>query len=130
MLPDDQLRFILSLFFTIPLGLILKYMPNNLVVKKYYSIISATLLQYYVYGNELFWALALHFIIYFIIKTKGKQSGFLVSLVSMAALSAYHIYRLITNYGSTGIELSFILMLYVAKYSLFAFSYQDGGLSE
>jgi hypothetical protein len=105
-------------------------MPNNLVVKKYYSIISATLLQYYVYGNELFWALALHFIIYFIIKTKGKQSGFLVSLVSMAALSAYHIYRLITNYGSTGIELSFILMLYVAKYSLFAFSYQDGGLSE
>lgn len=103
MLPDDQLRFILSLFYTIPLGLVLKYMPNNLIMKKYYSIISATFLQYYVYGNELFWALALHFIIYFIIKSKGRQSGFIVTAFSMACLTIYHVYRLLTNYGSTGI---------------------------
>ena len=46
----------------------------------------------------------------------------------MIALAIYHIHRLVTNYGSTDIELSFILMLYVSKYSLLAFAYQDGGL--
>ncbi len=47
----------------------------------------------------------------------------------MIVLGTYHVHRLVTNYGSTDIELSFILMLYVAKYSLLAFAYQDGEFS-
>jgi hypothetical protein len=73
--------------------------------------------------------LLLHVIIYAVIKVRGRQSGFFVTVLSMLALAVYHIWRLVTNYGSTDIELSFILMLYVSKYSLFAFAYQDGGLS-
>lgn len=122
------MRFMLSIFLSIPAGLALRYIPGT-QVRKYYSIILATLLQYYVYQNELFWALLLHVIIYFIIKVRGRQSGFFVTVLSMVALAVYHIYRLVTNYGSTDIELSFILMLYVSKYSLFAFAYQDGGVS-
>ena len=74
-------------------------------------------------------ALLLHVVIYLILKIKGRQSGFFVTVVSMIVLGTYHVHRLVTNYGSTDIELSFILMLYVAKYSLLAFAYQDGEFS-
>lgn len=46
--------------------------------------------------------------------------------MSMALLSVYHIYRLITDYGSWTLDVSTILMGNVCKYSLFAYSYQDG----
>lgn len=129
MLPEDQMRFMLSIFLSIPAGLLLRFIPTT-SARKYYSIILATALQYYVYQNELFWALALHVVIYLVLKIRGRQSGFFVTALSMVALAVYHIYRLVTNYGSTDIELSFILMLYVSKYSLLSFAYQDGGLSE
>jgi hypothetical protein len=129
MLPEDQMRFMLAIFLSIPAGLVLRYLPTT-AIRKYYSIFTATLLQYYVYQNELLWALLLHVIIYYVIKIRGRQSGVFVTAISMAALTIYHVYRLVTNYGSTDIELSFILMLYVSKYSLFAFAYQDGSLSD
>lgn len=44
----------------------------------------------------------------------------------MVLLSVYHIYRLITDYGSWTLDVSTILMGNVCKYSLFAYSYQDG----
>jgi lysophospholipid acyltransferase len=129
MLPEDQMRFMLSIFLSIPAGLLLRFIPST-SARKYYSILLATALQYYVYQNELFWALALHVVIYLVLKVRGRQSGFFVTVLSMVTLAVYHTYRLLTNYGSTDIELSFILMLYVSKYSLLAFAYQDGGLSE
>lgn len=46
----------------------------------------------------------------------------------MIGLLAYHINRLFTAYGSWNVDLSMILMLYVAKYSLFAYAYEDGGV--
>lgn len=122
------MRFMASIFLSIPAGLLLRYIPST-QVRKLYSIILATGLQYYVYQNELFLALLLHVVIYLILKIRGRQSGFFVTVVSMIVLATYHVHRLVTNYGSTDIELSFILMLYVAKYSLLAFAYQDGGIS-
>lgn len=120
-----------ALFLTIPAALAIRYFPNtNINLRKCFSIILATMLQYYVYQNELFWTFALHVIVYLVMLINGRWSGFIVTVISMIALSIYHVYRLIYSYGSTDIELSFILMLYVSKYSLFAFAYQDGGLSD
>jgi hypothetical protein len=64
-----------------------------------------------------------------VIKTRGRQCGFFVTALSMGVLAIYNVHRYITNYGNNDIDLSFILMLYVSKYSLFAFAYQDGGES-
>lgn len=102
MLPEDQIRFMLSIFLSIPAGLLLRFIPST-SARKYYSIILATALQYYVYQNELFWALALHVVIYLVLKTRGRQSGFFVTGLSMVALAVYHIYRLVTDYGSTDV---------------------------
>lgn len=125
------MRFMSALFLTIPAAIALRYFPNlSITLKKCFSILLATLLQYYVFQNELFWTFALHVLVYAVILVKGRNSGFIVTAISMIALAVYHIYRLVTNYGSTDIELSFILMLYVSKYSLFAFAYQDGALSD
>ena len=46
----------------------------------------------------------------------------------MLGLLAYHINRLLVAYGSYNMDLSMILMLFVAKYSLFAYAYEDGGV--
>jgi hypothetical protein len=68
----------------------------------------------------------MHCLVYGLIVVNGRKCGFLVTAVSMALLSVYHIYRLITDYGSWTLDVSTILMGNVCKYSLFAYSYQDG----
>lgn len=128
MLPDDQIRFMLAIFLSIPAGFALRLLPS-FQTRKYFSIVSATLLQYYVYQNEIFWALLLHAVMYYVIKGRGRQCGVFVTALSMFVLAIYNVHRYITNYGNNDIDLSFILMLFVSKYSLFAFAYQDGGES-
>ena len=63
---------------------------------------------------------------YFLIKINPKNSGKKVTLISLALLSVYHIYRMITDYGNWSIDISTIMMSNVNKYSFFAYSYQDG----
>lgn len=128
MLPDDQVRFLVGIVLSIPLSLILRFIPG-LSARRYFSLITSTALQYYVYSNELFLALLMHVLIYFLIMAKGRQCGFFITSISILLLSFYHSYRMYAYYGSELIDLSMILMLHVSKYSLFAFSYQDGGVS-
>ena len=45
-------------------------------------------------------------------------------------LSSYFIYRMFVAYGDWRIDLSFILMGNVSKYSYFAYAYQDGGKTD
>ena len=59
---------------------------------------------------------------------KGRKCGFFVTSISLVGMLSYHINRLIVDYGGWKIDLSMILMLYVAKYSLFAYAYEDGGV--
>lgn len=48
----------------------------------------------------------------------------------MIILSVYHIYRLITDYGSWKIDVATFFMMVVCKYSSFAYAYEDGGKSD
>ncbi len=66
---------------------------------------------------------AMHFIVYGLIKLKGRNSGALITATTIIALSIYHIYRLIVDYGSWTLDVSTILMSMVCKYSLFAYAY-------
>jgi hypothetical protein len=68
-----------------------------------------------------------HLIVYAIIKIKGRNCGAFVTGISIIALSLYHIQRMVADYGSWILDISTILMAMVCKYSLFAYSYEDGG---
>ena len=68
--------------------------------------------------------------IYILILVKGRNCGFVVTLLGMLLLSSYFLYRMIVAYGEWRIDLSFILMGNVSKYSYFAYAYQDGGKTD
>jgi hypothetical protein len=56
-----------------------------------------------------------------------KDCGRNVTMFSMAVLSIYHVYRMVTDYyGSWRIDVATVFMMFVCKYSSFAFAYQDG----
>lgn len=125
MFPEDQLRVALAILASIPISVLLYKLPSA-AIRKYFSIVVGTYLQYYVYGHEVWLSFAIHCLIYTLVVAKGRKCGFLVLLTAIALLSIYHIYRMIVDYGGWTLDLSTILMGNVCKYSLFAFSYEDG----
>lgn len=129
MFPEDQLRVVLTIIASMPLSLLLYKLPTT-DVRKYFSIIVGAYLQFYVYGHEVWISFAMHALIYSIIVVKGRQCGFVVLLIAILLLSVYHIYRMIVDYGGWTLDVSTILMGNVCKYSLFAFSYEDGGKTD
>lgn len=125
-LSEDQIKFITGLILSVPLSFFLRKLPTT--TNRYlYSFIMGTLLQLYVYGTDIWMPFTVHLIVYAIIKLKGRKCGALVTGLSITALSIYHIYRLVVDYGSWILDISTILMSMVCKYSLFAYSYEDGG---
>ena len=80
----------------------------------------------YVYGWDVWIPFVAHLCVYAIIKIKGRKCGALVTGVTIVALSVYHVYRLIDDYGSWTLDITTILMPMICKYSLFAYAYEDG----
>lgn len=125
-LSEDQIKFISGIVLSVPLSYFLRKIP--ITCNRYlYSFIMGTLLQLFVYGYDIWMPFLVHLIVYAIIKIKGRNCGALITGISIVALSVYHIYRLIVDYGSWILDISTILMSMVCKYSLFAYSYEDGG---
>lgn len=125
-LSEDQIKFITGLILSIPLSYFLRKLPTT-PARYWYSFTLGTLLQLFVYGTDIWMPFVVHLIVYGIIKLKGRKCGALVTGLSIVALSIYHIYRLVVDYGSWILDISTILMSMVCKYSLFAYSYEDGG---
>lgn len=129
MLPEDQMRVILMLVISIPLSLMLRRIHNQ-SLRKCFSIVTSLGIQYATYGPQLAIAILMHFLVYGLIVYKGRNSGLFITSTSMILLSAYHIYRLIVDYGSWTLDVSTILMGNVGKYSYFAYAYEDGGKTD
>lgn len=125
-LSEDQIRFIVGILVSVPLSFYLRKLPKQ-PSRYIYSFVLGTALQLLVYGLDIWMPFMVHLIVYMIIKLKGRNCGGFVTGISIIALSAYHIYRLIIDYGSWTLDISTILMSMVCKYSLFAYAYQDGG---
>jgi lysophospholipid acyltransferase len=126
MLTPDVLKFLSGILLSIPLSFILRYIPHY-QIRKYYSLILGVLLEYYVYDYALMLSIALHVVMYFLIKhVDRKHCGLFALLTSMILVSGFHVYVMIVDYGRWEIDVSTILMMSICKYSLFAFSYQDG----
>lgn len=68
----------------------------------------------------------MHILVYLLVKINPRRCGKHVTVVSLVLLSIYHVYRMIVDYGGWTMDISTIMMSNVNKYSLFAYSYQDG----
>ena len=91
-----------------------------------YSFTLGTLIQFYVYGTDIYLIFLMHALIYFLVKINPNRCGKHVTVVSLALLSIYHVYRMVVDYGGWKMDISTIMMSNVNKYSLFAYAYQDG----
>lgn len=125
MLSDDQASLLLSMVVCIPLSLLIPKIPNTLY-RELYSFALGTLVQFYVYGPDVIMIFGIHGLVYLLTMINPKSCGKHVTIVSLALLSIYHIYRMIVDYGGWTMDISNILMCNVNKYSLFAYAYQDG----
>lgn len=125
MLADDQLRFILGMLIQIPLSYCLRYL-KDIKHREIYSIVTGTLVQFYVYGFDVFFVFGLHALVYVICGFKLRFLGKIVTFLSMILLSIYHIYRMWVDYGGWVMDISTIMMTMVCKYSEFAYAIQDG----
>lgn len=125
MIAEDQQRFILAMIISIPLsyGLQLILSPT---LKHLYSIILGIVLQWYVFGTDIWMVMILHALIYAIICAIPKRCGAVVTVLSLLVLSMFHIYRMIVDYGGWTLDLTTILMTITCKYSLVAYAVQDG----
>lgn len=68
----------------------------------------------------------MHALVYVMCMLNPKRCGKNVTVISLALLSIYHVYRMAVDYGGWTMDVSTIMMSNVNKYSLFAFAYQDG----
>jgi hypothetical protein len=130
MVADDILRMFYGLLSLVPLSFAIQYIkPASL--RYAYSLVSALLLQFFVYESYMYPIYAQHLIVFAIIKARGeKAKGGLVTLQSMLFLSGYHIYEFLFNYGGWTMNASALLMILVCKYSLLAYNLDDGHCEE
>ncbi len=126
MIPEDQARFMAGMGLTTLLSFLLRYLPSE-SAKMYYSLAFSLCLQFYTYGTPTLLPLSLHVFMYYFIKSvKREQCGVLSMVTSILFVSVYYIYVMIVDFGRFELDVSTTLMMSVCKYSLFAFSYQDG----
>jgi lysophospholipid acyltransferase len=67
---------------------------------------------------------------YFIDKYGRKLSALYIVAITIAHLSALHLYRMITDFGGWQLDVTTIYMMSICKFSSLAFSYEDGGKSD
>ena len=125
MISDDQARLLSSMVICIPFSYFIPRITSTFA-RELYSFVLGTLVQYFIYGNDIVMIFALHGLVYFLTMINPKNCGKHVTIVSLTLLSIYHIYRMIVDYGGWTMDISTIMMSNVNKYSLFAYAYQDG----
>ncbi len=125
MLSDDQTRIILSMLICIPFSYVIPRIPS-VMGREVYSFVLGTLIQLYIYGTDIYLIFLMHILVYLLVKINPRRCGKHVTVVSLVLLSIYHVYRMIVDYGGWTMDISTIMMSNVNKYSLFAYSYQDG----
>ena len=126
--PSEQIILITTMAAAIPFSL-LNYFIFNRTARLLYSLIVGFILQYSIYGINTFHTVFGTIVSYYFVKFNNRRiSAFFVLIASMAHLSYLNIIRMIVDYGGWGIDdISTIYLIAVAKYSSFAFCYEDGG---
>ena len=125
--PAEQIILIMTIASAIPFSLV-NYFIHNKTPRLIYSLVVGFILQYSIYGiniwHTLFSTITSYLFVYFYGR---KVSPFYLLIGTMIHLSYLNIYRMIVDYGGWMIDdISTIYMVELAKFSAFAFSYDDG----
>lgn len=99
MVPLDQVRLILTVFFIImPLGFGFQFV-NGAKTRHALSIVLGLLIQYFMFREFIITLLAQTILVYVLAKVLQEKCGKPVFITSMAVLFIHHLYFYCTNYG-------------------------------
>ena len=126
--PSEQIIIITTLAAAIPFSL-LNYCIKGRRNRLLYSLIIGLIFHLSIYTYKSLHTIFSTLITYYFLKFFGrKYSPVYVLLGAMLHLSILNIHRMFFDFGGWAIDdVSTIYMVYVAKYSSVAFSYDDGG---
>ena len=125
--PSEQIILITTMAAAIPFSLI-NYLIKGRTSRLLYSLIIGFLFHCSIYGiNSLHTVFSTIITYYFISFYGRKLSPFYVLLYTILHLSVLNVHRMFFDFGGWAIDdISTIMMVFVAKASSFAFSYEDG----
>ena len=126
--PSEQIILITTMAAAIPFSF-LNYLIKGHRNRLLYSLIIGLIFHVSIYSfkslHTIFATLVTYYYLYF---TGRKFSPSYVLIYAILHLSVLNIHRMFFDFGGWAIDdVSTIYMVYVAKYSSFAFSYHDGG---
>jgi len=124
-IPSDQIRLVVCLFVSFPIGFIFKRIPGA-KARDLVSIFLGFLFQIIVYREQVIYPLLMALFGYFGVKILGRNRPRFILIVALLYLSIFHIYRMIVDWAGFSIEITAVLMIYTCKSTAFAYCYQDG----
>ncbi len=126
--PLDQVILIFCILLSYPLGFI-NYFITDPKVRLIYGLTTGLLMQYFMYGTEIFhtWGAILASYIYIRIFGRTRFSSPTLHLfLLIAQLSHYHFKQMLKEDGGWCLDLTLIYMQVVCKLSSVAWCYEDG----
>ena len=126
--PSEQIILITTMAAAIPFSL-LNYLIKGHRNRLLYSLIVGIIFHISIYGYKSLHTIFSTFTTYFFLYFYGRKFSPSYILIGVILhLSILNIHRMFFDFGGWAIDdVSTIYMVYVAKYSSFAFSYHDGG---
>ena len=126
--PKEQIIIITTLAAAIPFSFLNYFVKgkNNRIL---YSLIIGFIFHYSIYGKKCLHTIFATLATYYFVKFYGRKlSPLYVLLGTMLQLSVLNIHRMFFDFAGWAIDdVSTIYMVNLAKYSSFAYSYDDGG---
>ncbi len=125
--PKDQLAAMTNILLMIPIGFVNFLVPGR-TLRLIYCFCTGIAIQYNLYGSEIKHLLILAFFDLFVIKfVNRKYVGIICFIYSLTHNSFIHLHKFFFYPEAWSIDIAWIYMNNLLKYSGFAWSYQDGG---
>lgn len=123
----DQIRLLVCLLLSIPLGFIFNHFIYYKHGKHLFSCTVGLLLAYTVVGTDIIHLFILSTFVYTLLHIiSTSHVSIIVFILSMSYLSAIHIYRLYTDFLGYKLEVSMLLMIAVPKLHMLSCNITDG----
>ncbi|XP_075259805.1 lysophospholipid acyltransferase 6-like [Convolutriloba macropyga] len=131
-LPTDQALFLMSQVVSIPLAFVLQFVLTGSrvgeTVRHLYCLSIGITFNIICFRYQIINVLAPALVVFAVLKFCGRSAslGKGVLAGSMLWLSANHIWRQYSDYGSYKLDITGPLMIFTQKISLLAYAYEDG----
>lgn len=129
-IPRDQVLLILCYIISLLLSTAFRYITSP-TLRKIYSLICGPLIQYALYGFRILdIAITNLFLIITVYTLPRKYVGIVNNIFIAAHLGYIHYERMMIFYGEWNLEISFVYMMTLPRWSSFSFNYSDAALKD